>query len=118
MFEVLHYMTPEGKDIIDQWFDGLRDRKALLAILKRIAPLEAGNFGDHKFCWDGVWELRVDVGPGYRRYYALSGKQVILLLCGGDKRTQSADITRACMYWQEAQSRMKGTGNETRLQKS
>jgi putative addiction module killer protein len=118
VFQVLHYITPEGKDIIDQWLDCMRDRKALLAILKRIARLEAGNFGDHKFCRKGVWELRVDVGTGYRLYYALSGKQVILLLCGGDKRTQSADITRACMYWQDAQTRMKGASNETRLQKS
>lgn len=64
-----------------------------------------GNFGNHKSCRDGVWELRIDVGPGYRVYYAVAGSQVVLLLCGGDKRTQSADITRACEYWQDWQMR-------------
>ena len=67
--------------------------------------VELGNFGDHKFCRDGVWELRVDVGPGYRVYYALSGQRVVLLLCGGDKRTQDADIARAATYWQDWQRR-------------
>ncbi len=57
--------------------------------------LEQGNFGDHRFCRDGVWELRIDVGPGYRIYYTLSGSCVVLLLCGGDKRTQARDISRA-----------------------
>jgi putative addiction module killer protein len=65
-----------------------------------------GNFGDHKFCRDGVWELRIDVGPGYRVYYAVAGSQVVLLLCGGDKRTQGADINRACEYWQDWQGRV------------
>jgi len=64
-----------------------------------------GNFGDHKFCRDGVWELRIDVGHGYRVYYAIAGIQVVLLLCGGDKRTQDTDIDRACEYWQDWQRR-------------
>ena len=64
-----------------------------------------GNFGDHKFCRDGVWELRVSVGVGYRVYYAQSGSRVILLLCGGDKRTQDADIERAVKYWRDWQRR-------------
>jgi putative addiction module killer protein len=63
--------------------------------------MEGGNFGDHKFCRDGVWEFRIDVGAGYRVYYALSGSTVILLLCGGDKATQSSDISRACEYWKQ-----------------
>jgi len=62
-----------------------------------------GNFGDCKPCQNGVWELRIDVGPGYRVYYARVGKTVLLLLCGGDKRMQQADITKACMYWQRFQ---------------
>ena len=59
----------------------------------------------HKFCRDGVWELRIDTGAGYRVYYAIAGKQVVLLLCGGDKRTQDADIRQACEYWQDWQRR-------------
>jgi putative addiction module killer protein len=65
--------------------------------------MELGNFGDHKFCRDGVWELRVDVGAGYRVYYALTGDTIVLLLCGGDKDTQSSDINRACEYWKRWQ---------------
>lgn len=67
-----------------------------IAVVRRVTRIEQGNFGDHKFCRDGVSELRIDVGAGYRVYYAIAGKRVVLLLCGGDKRTQSADISRAC----------------------
>jgi len=67
--------------------------------------MELENFGDHKPCRDGVWELRIDVGPGYRVYYAISGSKIVLLLCGGDKRTQSADISRACEFWHDWQRR-------------
>ncbi|MDB5991176.1 MAG: putative addiction module killer protein [Herbaspirillum sp.] len=65
--------------------------------------IELGNFGDHKFCRYGVWELRIDIGAGYRVYYATAGKEIVLLLCAGDKRTQAADIDRACAYWQDWQ---------------
>lgn len=61
--------------------------------------MELGNFGDHKFCRDGVWELRIDVGAGYRIYYGLAGTKVVLLLCGGDKDSQSSDIENACDSW-------------------
>ncbi|HUX27642.1 MAG TPA: type II toxin-antitoxin system RelE/ParE family toxin [Terracidiphilus sp.] len=105
MFEIRHYLTPEGKDVVLEWQRSLRDTKARIAIDRRINRLELGNFGDHRSCRDGVWELRVDVGPGYRVYYAIAGTQVVLLLLGGDKRTQAADIDRACAYWQDWQRR-------------
>lgn len=63
------------------------------------------NFGDHKFCRDGVWELRIDQGAGYRVYYAMASGVVVLLLCGGDKGTQDADIERAVGYWKDWQRR-------------
>lgn len=78
---------------------------ARIAVDRRVNRVELGNFGDHEFCRDGVWELRIDVGPGYRVYYALAGKTVVLLLCGGDKRKQNADIDRAYEYWQDWQRR-------------
>lgn len=81
--------------------DALRDMRARVAILRRFERVRLGNFGDHKFCRDGVWELRIDVGAGYRVYYARAGQTIVLLLCGGDKRTQSADIIRAADYWQD-----------------
>jgi putative addiction module killer protein len=103
--EIRHYLTPDGKDIVLEWLRSLRDTKARIAIDRRINRMESDNFGDHRFCRDGVWELRIDVGPGYRVYYALAGSQVVLLLAGGDKRTQDADIRRAATYWQDWQGR-------------
>jgi putative addiction module killer protein len=105
VYEIRHYLTPDQRDIYLEWHRKLRDSKARIAIDRCIYWIELGNFGDHKFCRDGVWELRIDVGPGYRVYYALAGAQVILLLCAGDKRTQQADIARACEYWQDWQRR-------------
>ena len=61
---------------------------------------------EHRFLRDGVWELKIDVGPGYRVYYAQAGEDVILLLCGGSKRTQQSDIARAVNYWKEHQERV------------
>ena len=101
-YRIEHYLTAErSKDLYVDWLRGLRDIKATVAVIRRVARIEQGNFGDHKFCRDGVWELRVDIGPGYRVYYAISGHQVVLLLCGGDKRTQGADIDRAVACWQD-----------------
>ena len=101
MYEIQHYLTPDdGRDLYIDWLEKLRDTTAKIAVIRRVTRIELGNFGDHKFCRDGVWELRIDVGAGYRVYYAISGKEIILLLCGGDKRTQDLDINRACDYWQ------------------
>ena len=99
MYEIQHYLTPDdGRDLYVDWLVKLRDTTARIAVVRRVTRIELGNFGDHKFCRDGVSELRIDVGAGYRVYYAIAGKQVVLLLCGGDKRTQGADIDRACEY--------------------
>jgi putative addiction module killer protein len=95
MFSVRRYLTPEGRDVVGQWLASLRDVRARARILTRIDRLTAGNFGDCKPLRDGVSELRIDHGPGYRLYYSRVGKVVVLLLCGGDKRTQNADIERA-----------------------
>ncbi len=105
MFEIRNYVTDDGLDVFARWRDSLKDRTAKVAIDRRIYRAELGNFGDHRPCRDGVWELRIDVGPGYRIYYALAGKTVILLLCGGIKRSQDADITTACEYWKNWQQR-------------
>jgi putative addiction module killer protein len=105
VYEIRHYLTCSEEDLFMEWRRQIRDAKAAISIDRRINRMELGNFGDHKFCRDGVWELRVDVGPGYRVYYAITGTQIILLLCGGDKRTQDADIDRACEYWQAWQGR-------------
>jgi putative addiction module killer protein len=78
------------------WNQWLVSSECAIAIDRRIYRVELGNFGDHKPCREGVWELRIDVGPGYRVYYAQAGQTVVLLLCGGIKRSQDADISKAC----------------------
>jgi putative addiction module killer protein len=105
VYEIRHYLAQNEKDVFMEWHRQLRDTKTRVAIDRRINRIEWGNFGDHRFCRDGVWELRLDIGPGYRVYYAIAGVEVVLLLCGGDKRTQDADINRACAYWLDWQGR-------------
>jgi putative addiction module killer protein len=105
--EILHYLTASGNDPYQQWLDTLKDLKGRVAIQRRVDRVEGGNFGDHKFCQDGVWELRIDIGPGYRVYYAQEGKNIVLLLCGGSKRNQSADIKDAVSYWRDYQRRKR-----------
>ncbi|TFW17167.1 type II toxin-antitoxin system RelE/ParE family toxin [Duganella callida] len=74
------------------WFAHLKDKKARARIQMRIDRLEDGNLGDHHFVGDGVSELRIDYGPGYRVYYAMQGSTAIIVLAGGDKASQSKDI--------------------------
>jgi putative addiction module killer protein len=105
VFEIRHYLTKSQKDLFMEWRRKLRDANAEISVDRRIGRMELGNFGDHKFRRDGVWELRIDVGPGYWVYYANAGSQVILLLCGGNKRTQDTDIDRACELWLDWQRR-------------
>lgn len=83
----------------------MRDKVASAAIRMRIRRLESGNFGDNKPVGDGVSELRIDVGAGYRLYHARHGKTLVILLCGGDKSSQPADIKRAKEYWADWKQR-------------
>ncbi len=107
MFEVQTYLNPSGQDPYAQWLGGLADRKA--RALVRVNRMAAGNFGDCKPTAEGVWELRIDWGPGYRVYYAQAGKRLVLLLAGGDKRTQQADIASALANWHDWRQRRKTT---------
>jgi putative addiction module killer protein len=107
MIDVLRYVTESGKDVVGEWLENLHDNRARAKIAVRINRLAAGTFGDCKPLRDGVWELRIDWGPGYRVYYAMTGRTAVLLLCGGDKRTQSADLNRAVGYWNDYQRRIE-----------
>jgi putative addiction module killer protein len=100
MYEIRHYITCDDRDLFAEWRDGIKDSKVKIAIDRRIYRVELGNFGDHKPCREGVWELRIDIGSGY---YARAGQTVVLLLCGGIKRSQEADISKACEYWKDWQ---------------
>lgn len=97
---IQRYITASDKEPVTDWISNLRDMTAKIAVARRLTRLQAGNFGDHKFCRSGVWELRIDVGAGYRVYFGKEGNDIVLLLCGGDKRTQDRDIDTACAYWQ------------------
>src|SRR5260221_11152848 len=103
--QVLHYLTPLGEDVYQNWLDGVRDLRTRAAIQRRADRLAAGNFGDHKSRRDGVWELRIDFGPGYRVYYAIADEAIVLLLTGSDKRPQDTEIERAVDFWKDWQRR-------------
>ena len=81
--------------VFDKWLKSLRDSRAKFRINERIDRLAEGNPGDVKPTGEGISEMRIDYGPGYRVYYKDTVKEIIVLLCGGDKRTQEADITKA-----------------------
>jgi len=101
MIEVLTYTDDDGHKPYADWLDKLSDKHAKTRVLVRVGRMAAGNFGDCKPVSDGVWELRIDWGPGYRVYYAQSGKHLVLLLTGGDKRKQQTDIAIAVNYWND-----------------
>ena len=96
--EILTYQTPDGKIPLETYLDSLRDRRAKLSIARRIQQAAAGNLGDHHSLNNGLHEMRIDYGPGYRIYFGWHGKQLLLLLLAGDKSTQQADIALARTY--------------------
>ena len=99
--EVKKLELQNGLVPFDEWFDSLRDKKMQAAVDTRLARVRAGNFGDCKSVGGGVFELRIPLGPGLRVYYGLHGRQIVVLLGGGDKRSQPRDIRRAQQLWQE-----------------
>ncbi len=99
MIEIRKYRDAAGRVVFDEWMVGLRDHRARARILVRLRRLSLGLEGDWKPVGDGVRELRVPEGQGYRIYYAWSGAAVVLLLCAGTKRTQQRDIDTARQYW-------------------
>ena len=82
-------------DVFEKWFTALRDRQAIARINTRLRSVSLGNFGDVKPVGEGVSELRIDYGPGYRVYFVQHGSKLIILLAGGDKRSQQRDIEKA-----------------------
>lgn len=107
MFELLRYMREDGREPLTEWLKGLRDLKAQARIRVRLNHLAVGSFGDCEPVGEGVLELRVHVGPGYRVYCARHGKAVVVLLTGGDKSSQQADIKRAKEFWADWKRRQR-----------
>ena len=103
--EIRRYLTEAGRDVFGEWMAGLKDARTRAKIVARIDRLAVGNFGGCKALGGGLLELKIDWGPGYRVYYALIGKECVLLLAGGDKRRQSSDIDRARKYLEDYRER-------------
>ena len=103
--EVRVYACSDGSEPFTQWLRGLRDETTRNRIRQRIARVRLGNFGDARSVGEGVQELRIPFGPGFRVYFGREGDRVVILLCGGDKSTQARDIERAQNYWRDHRSR-------------
>ena len=103
--EIRRYITSEGKNPFDEWFTSLRDPMVRGKINERLRRIFLGNLGDYKSVGDGVFELRIHYGAGYRVYFGQIDSVVILLLCGGDKSSQNRDIRKAKNYWRDYEQR-------------
>ena len=93
--KIRRYLTESGRDVFGEWLAGMKDERTKAKIIARIDRLSVGNFGNCKSLAGGLFELKVDWGPGYRIYYALISKECVLLLGGGEKRRQVSDIDHA-----------------------
>jgi len=82
-------------EVFDAWFESLKDKQTSRRIQARIDRAEEGNFGDHKAVGEGVFEMRIHHGPGFRVYFTQRGLEIVILLAGGDKSSQSQDIETA-----------------------
>ncbi|TWU29911.1 type II toxin-antitoxin system RelE/ParE family toxin [Bythopirellula polymerisocia] len=99
------FETTDGKRPFESWLRKLRDPRARQKVRTRIARIRLGNFGDFKSVGNGVCEVLIDYGPGYRLYYGRDGDEVVVLLLGGDKRKQDSEIETAKHYWADYQAR-------------
>lgn len=105
--KLVTYIDSEGGKPFSEWLLGLADRDARKRILARLARVEAGNLGDCKPVREGVQELRIDYGPGYRVYLSRQGPVIVLLLCGSDKSDQARAIVQAINYLNDWKNRGK-----------
>lgn len=104
---LLYYQSRSGKSPCEEWLEGLKDRRAAAKIHARLNRLAYfGHAGDFEPVGRGVYELRVDSGPGYRVYFAKDGETIVLLLCGGDKGAQGQDIKKAAEYLEDYKQRI------------
>lgn len=99
MIEVLRYQAADGDEPFTRWLQSLRDKQAQAKVRVRLKRLEAGLLGDSRSVGDGVMELREHLGAGYRVYFGRHGSSIVILLCGGSKKTQTADIRTAKLCW-------------------
>jgi putative addiction module killer protein len=101
VIELFRYQCEDGQEPLTDWLGTLRDKVARARIRVRLRQLQAGNPGDCEAVGEGVMELRIHVGSGYRIYCGRRGDAIVILLCGGNKGSQAADIKRAHGYWKD-----------------
>lgn len=107
LFEIEYYTTREGRAPFKAWLESLKDVPGRAKIRVRLDRARLGSLGDNRSVGEDVHELRVDYGPGYRIYFAIEGKRLLLLLLAGDKSRQQRDIATAKKYWRDYQERKK-----------
>jgi putative addiction module killer protein len=107
VIELFRYQREDGREPVTEWLESIRDKTAQARIRVRLRHLQAGNFGDCQPVGNGVLELRVHLGAGYRVYFGRRGERVVILLCGGDKRSQGRDIQTAKVYWTDWKRRQE-----------
>lgn len=103
---IRYYVAANGKAPVLEWLSKIKDRVILTRIRQRISRLELGLYGDYKVISGGLCELRLDFGAGYRVYFVEEAQDVVVLLCGGNKSTQTRDIASAKIYWEELKRRV------------
>jgi putative addiction module killer protein len=108
---VLYYQTAAERVPFREWLESVQDATAVAAIRARLDRLGSGLLGDCRSVGDGVTELRIDVGPGYRLFLARPGGNLIIVLCGGDKRAQDKDIKRAKRFRNDYEARTRAAGS-------
>lgn len=101
MIQIVRYQQEDGTEPYTDWLRKLRDGVARIAVAMRLRHLESGNFGDCSPVGEGVSELRIHTGPGYRIYFGRQGNLLVILLTGGNKSSQASDIARAKSLWAE-----------------
>lgn len=104
-FEIEYYVTANGKKPILEFLKSLKDKRAEARVRVKLDYLRLGHFGDCRFIADGVHELRIHFGPGYRIYFAMERNKIVLLLWGGKKATQNQDVAKALDYWNDYRRR-------------
>lgn len=104
--QLRYYTTENGKTPFLEWFTKIKDQLTKIRIRRRLDRIELGNYGDYKVLGEGLCELRLDFGSGYRIYFTEQAEEIVMLLCSGDKSTQSADIETARLYLKELKARV------------
>jgi putative addiction module killer protein len=105
--QIVFYADEDGNEPFQIWIDALRDTQGRRRIIKRLLRVQQGNYGDVEPIGEGLSELRLFFGPGYRVYFGEDSGNIVVILCGGDKDSQDSDIENAKAYWQEYQTNAK-----------